>query len=100
MDSRKPGDPQPPLQAFDFHEETNYSQATVGPGRLRKVFLTFPLPFDAAELVDVKLQTNAWEREYALTTGHAEARPVEPRPGYLTLAKLVLASTKDFAHGI
>ena len=32
--------------------------------------------------------------------GHAEPRPLNLDPGYLTLGKLVLASTKDFAHRI
>ncbi|MGO8691477.1 MAG: DUF4416 family protein [Thermoguttaceae bacterium] len=84
--------------AFDFRE-TDYYQATMGAG-LRKVFLAFPPPFDAATLVEIKLQTNAWEQEYARAAGHAEPRPLNLDPGYLTLAKLVLASTKDFAHRV
>ena len=32
--------------------------------------------------------------------GHAEPRPLNLDPGYLTPAKLVLASTKDHAHRI
>ena len=79
--------------------ETHYYDATMGPG-LKKVFFTFQRPFDPAELVEVKLQTNAWEEEYAAAAGHAEPRPLNLDPGYLTLAKLVLASTKDFAHRI
>ena len=40
------------------------------------------------------------KQEYARAAGHAEPRPLNLDPGYLTLAKLVLASTKDFAHRI
>ena len=84
--------------AFDF-DDTDYYEPTMGPG-LRKVFLTFQRPFDPAELTDVKLLTNDWEQEYAGTGGHAEPRPLNLDPGYVTLGKLVLASTKDHAHRI
>jgi hypothetical protein len=83
---------------FDF-AETNYYDATMGAG-LKKVFFAFQRPFDPAELVEIKLQTNQWEEEYAAAAGHTEQRPLNLDPGYLTLAKLVLASTKDFAHRI
>jgi hypothetical protein len=84
--------------AFPFHE-TQYYDATMGSG-LRKSFLAFARPIDPAGLVDWKLSTNAWEREYAEAAGHAESRPLNLDPGYITLGKLVLASTKDFAHRI
>jgi len=82
--------------AFDFCQ-TRYYDATMGPG-LRKMFFAFERLADPAELVEWKLATNAWEAEYAASAGHAEARPLNLDPGYLTLGKLVLASTKDFAH--
>jgi len=84
--------------AFSF-ADTHYYDATMGPG-LKKVFFTFQRPFDPAELVEIKLETNRWEEQYAAAAGHAEPRPLNLDPGYLTLAKLVLASTKDFAHRI
>jgi hypothetical protein len=83
---------------FDFLE-TDYYGATMGQG-LKKVFFAFQRPFDPAELVDIKLETNRWEAEYAAQAAHHEPRPLNLDPGYLTLAKLVLASTKDFAHRI
>ena len=83
---------------FDFLE-TDYYDATMGPG-LKKTFLLFQGPFDPARLVDIKIETNAWEVEYAAAAGHQEARPLNLDPGYITLAKLVLASTKDYAHRI
>jgi hypothetical protein len=83
---------------FDF-AETHYYDATMGPDQ-KKCFFTFQKLIDPAELVEVKLKTNAWEVEYAAQTVHAEARPLNLDPGYLTLGKLVLASTKDFAHRI
>jgi len=84
--------------AFEF-TQTDYYRPTMGP-ELRKVFFTFTCPFDPAGLVEVKLQTNRWEQEYADLNRHAEPRPLNLDPGYLTLGKLVLASTKDFAHRI
>ncbi len=83
---------------FDFHE-TDYYQATMGRD-LRKVFFTFAADFDPAALAEVKLTTNAWEQEYAAAAGQAEPRPLNLDPGYLALGKLVLASTKDFAHRV
>jgi hypothetical protein len=47
-----------------------------------------------------KQQTGGWEGEYAQLARHAEPRPLNLDPGYITLAKLVLASTKDHAHRI
>ena len=38
--------------------------------------------------------------EYAALSRHPEPRPLNLDPGYLTPAKLVLASTKDHAHRI
>jgi hypothetical protein len=107
--------------AFDF-VETHYYDATMGPG-LKKVFFAFRRLLNPAELADIKLETNRWEAEYAVVdaascrVGENDAtrqvcpmtrqdaastvpRPLNLDPGYLTLGKLVLASTKDFAHRI
>ncbi|MGD0516972.1 MAG: DUF4416 family protein [Thermoguttaceae bacterium] len=84
--------------AFEF-SETEYYTSTMGPG-LKKVFFAFKQPFDPADLVDVKLLTNAWEDEYTALAAHPEHRPLNLDPGYITLGKLILASTKDFAHRI
>jgi len=84
--------------AFEF-DQTDYYRPTMGPG-LRKVFFAFAGLVDPARLLDIKLQTNDWERHYAAEANHAEERPLNLDPGYLTLGKLVLASTKDFCHRI
>jgi len=83
---------------FEF-TETHYYDATMGSG-LKKVFFAFRRPFDPENLVEIKLQNNRWEEEYAARAGLPEPRPLNLDPGYLTPAKLVLASTKDFAHRI
>jgi hypothetical protein len=84
--------------SFEFNQ-TDYYQPTMGAG-LRKVFFVFAGYFDLGKMAEVKLQTNGWEQQYAGQSDHPEARPLNLDPGYLTLGKLVLASTKDFAHRI
>jgi hypothetical protein len=84
--------------AFDF-TETNYYAAEMGEG-LKKQFWAFAAPIDPGRLAAIKLATNLWEAEYAGLQMHPEPRPLNLDPGYITLAKLVLASTKDHAHRI
>ncbi|REJ67906.1 MAG: DUF4416 family protein [Planctomycetota bacterium] len=79
--------------------ETDYYEPTMGPG-LTKVFFVFERLVDPATLALMKRQTNDWEADYAGRGEHAETRPLNLDPGYLTLGKLVLASTKDHAHRI
>jgi hypothetical protein len=77
--------------------ETDYYEPTMGAG-IEKCLWAFGRLIDPADLVALKLATNAWETEYAESAGHDEPRPLNLDPGYLTPAKLVLASTKDHAH--
>jgi hypothetical protein len=83
---------------FEFRE-TDYYTASMGP-ELLKCFWAYQPLRDPAELSEWKLQAIRWEAEYAGLRRHAESRPLNLDPGYLTLAKLVLASTKDHAHRI
>ncbi|MCH2113725.1 MAG: DUF4416 family protein [Pirellulales bacterium] len=85
-------------EPFDFIE-TEYYQATMGVG-LQKQFLTFQTLIDPGELPQIKHTTNEWELRGAAQMRVAEPRPLNLDPGYLTLAKLVLATTKDHAHRI
>jgi hypothetical protein len=85
-------------EAFDF-TETDYYAATMGTN-LKKQFFAFERLIDAAALADIKRQTNGWEAQYAASGQHSEPRPINLDPGYITPAKLVLASTKDHAHRI
>jgi hypothetical protein len=84
--------------AFDF-TETDYYTATMG-ADLKKQFVVVKLPIDPGRLAAIKRLTNDWEVEYAASADLPEPRPLNLDPGYLTLAKLVLASTKDHAHRI
>ncbi len=83
---------------FEF-TETAYYEPTMGAG-LKKCFWAFETLLDPARLPAIKRQTNDWEAEYTERAEHGEPRPLNLDPGYLTLAKLVLASTKDHAHRI
>ncbi len=94
-------------EPFEF-SETDYYEPTMGPG-LKKVFWVFERPFDPTDLAQTKLLTNTWETEFAAAArdGRVESsepitdtRPLNLDPGYLTVAKLVLASTKDHTHRI
>jgi hypothetical protein len=82
--------------AFEF-TETAYYTATMGEG-LKKQFIAYERLIDPGELARIKRETNAWEAEYAALGSHPEPRPLNLDPGYVTPAKLVLASTKDHAH--
>ena len=83
---------------FEF-TETDYYAATMG-ADLKKQFLAFERLIDSAALAGIKCETNDYEADYAALGRHAEQRPLNLDPGYLTPAKLVLASTKDHAHRI
>ena len=85
-------------EAYSF-TETDYYASTMGDD-LKKQFLTFERQINPGELASVKCLTNEWEAEYTVFGRHDEPRPLNLDPGYVTLAKLVLASTKDHAHRI
>jgi hypothetical protein len=63
---------------------------------LYRCFLFFDKVIDPSSLSDIKLLTNAMEAIYS----HDEKRRINLDPGYLTLAKVVLASTKNYSHRI
>jgi hypothetical protein len=83
---------------FD-HRETTYYESTMG-SELQKTFFALQPLADPADLAAWKLEAIAWEREYQQLGRHPEPRPLNLDPGYLTEAKLILASTKDRDHRI
>jgi len=78
---------------------TDYYREQMGPGLLRK-FFAFAELIDPASLPDVKIWTNRLEGELGPRISAAVPRPVNLDPGYITPAKLVLASAKDFSHRV
>lgn len=83
---------------FEF-AETEFYERTMGHD-LRKLFWAFDRLIDPGSLADRKLQTNDWEDEFQRAGTGPEARLLNLDPGYLTEAKLILASTKDRDHRI
>ena len=67
---------------------------------LKKVLLATAGFCDPGELADWKHQTNLWETQYAEESSHPQSRPLNLDPGYMSQAKLVLATTKDRDHRV
>lgn len=65
-----------------------------------RAFLAFPGLFATDAVAAAKLATNRMEADLAGRFAGFLSRPVNLDPGYLTLAKLVLASAKNYAHRI
>lgn len=89
------------LGAIDFtstpllFRETRYYEEEMGTG-LKRIFYSFSRLIDPSELVSLKL----WTIELEATWKTQGKRKVNVDPGYLSLAKLVLATTKDNIHRI
>lgn len=76
---------------------TTYYAAEMGEG-IQRQFISFKNLIDAGTLADKKLYTNQVEQEFA--EENTQRRRVNLDVGYICMAKLVLASTKDHAHRI
>ncbi len=87
-----PIDLEGPVYEFSF---TNYYRSEMGP-RLQKQMVSFRELIPVELLPDFKIATNQLEGYYA----RSGKRRVNIDPGYLTAAKLVLATTKDYDHRI
>ena len=80
-------------EPFPFTQTTYYNRE-MGEG-LQRLYVAFAPLMVMAELAAVKHLTNHLEVQWATASGQ---RRVNLDPGYLDLAKVVLASTKDHAH--
>lgn len=87
-------DHESPEIGFDF---TDYYEAEMGSGLIRR-FVSFKKLIDPGVLAGVKLFTDKIERKY-LYPG-TKNRKINIDPGLLCHSKLVLATTKNFAHRI
>lgn len=81
-------------------EHTEYYHDEMGEN-LERHFLAFSRLIHPEALADIKRDTNDLEQrlgeDLALPAG---CRPINLDPGYMSLSKLVLATTKDYAHRI
>ena len=78
---------------------TAYYAKEAGPAILRQ-FVAFADLVDPGDLAAIKHTTNRLERELAEQLDRPWPRPVNFDPGLMEPSKLVLASTKNFAHRV
>jgi hypothetical protein len=69
----------------------------MGPNLLRE-FLSFRDLIPPDRIAAIKRETNGIEQELASALKAPAPRPVNLDPGYLSASKVVLATTKDYAH--
>lgn len=83
---------------FDFNE-TSFYEKTMGAG-LQKKLVAFEELIDPEQIASAKVISNQWEDQFNQQSDAPEDRPVNIDPGYITQAKLVLATTKNRDHRI
>ena len=67
---------------------------------LLRQFVSIALPDDPSKIVELKLSANTAELDDAKARGRDTRRAINLDPGYITPAKLILASTKDYSHRV
>jgi hypothetical protein len=85
-----------PIWSFD---NTAYYLDELGSAPVR-AFLAWDGLFPSDQVGHRKIITNRLETELSAVLGGSLSRPVNLDPGYLTLAKIVLASAKNYAHRV
>ncbi|MDY6914336.1 MAG: DUF4416 family protein [Planctomycetota bacterium] len=85
-------------EVMDFNF-THYYDEEMGCPLYRR-FLAFEPLVSPDVLIEAKCLTNALESAFAAGSGAGPARRINLDPGYITSAKLVLASMKNFSHRI
>ncbi len=85
-------------ERFEF-TETSYYEKSMG-DQLRKQFWVYDQLIDPNSLPDAKWLSNEWEDEFRAVNHYPVDRPINIDPGYISEAKLVLATTKDRDHRI
>jgi Domain of unknown function (DUF4416) len=76
---------------------SDFYQEEMGPGILRK-FIFFERLMDPGDLSEIKIKTTRIENSLAVQAGSRARRRINLDPGYVTEAKVVLATTKDYSH--
>jgi hypothetical protein len=76
---------------------SDFYRVEMGPGILRK-FIFFERLMDPGDLSAIKNNTVRIEKSLADESGTRARRRINLDPGYVTEAKVVLATTKDYSH--
>lgn len=85
---------------FWVFDQTDYYMLEMGED-LERQFISFEKLIDPVEISHIKLLTNQLEKRICHDLGlPTDRRLVNLDPGYMTLSKLVLATTKDFSHRV
>ena len=80
-------------------DNTDYYRDEMGPGIVRK-FLFFETLMDQGKMPSIKKITASLEKDFIVPAGLMVRRRINLDPGYVTEAKVVLTTAKDFAHRI
>jgi hypothetical protein len=80
-------------------DTSDYYSDEMGPHLYRK-FIFFKELIDPGKLAAIKIFTNSIEERYLRRGSAGPRRRINIDPGYVTEAKVVLATTKDFSHRI
>jgi len=78
---------------------TKYYADETGTSIVKK-YISFEKLIYPDKIADIKIRTNKMEAKLARMLDLGLSRPVNLDPGYIEPSKLVLASTKNFAHRI
>ena len=89
-----PVDYRSPLIPFEY---TDYYKEEMGHALNRK-FISFKERISPEHLPQIKLTTNSLENDLSIKKNNGPKRPINIDPGYLSDAKFVLATTKDYCH--
>jgi len=80
------------IQSWEYSDHYNKELGS----QIYRNFIFFDEIIDPSTLADIKLLTNSIEAVYSQNG----KRRINLDPGYITLAKVVLASTKNYSHRI
>lgn len=80
-------------------DHSSYYEREMGIGLLRR-FIAFPRNEDPGLLPAVKQEALRMEERWSTAGGSGPRRRVNLDPGYVTEAKVVLSTTKDFPHRV
>ena len=82
-------------EVYEFNKFTSYYETEMG-SLLHKKFISFQKLIAAEKLPGIKVQTNNIEQKFLIEPN----RQINIDPGYITQAKLILATTKNYSHRI